>query len=49
MRFKPDLKYLCKEDFSFVDNGRISDLELEMKNPMGDSLVKKKVTFMLIS
>ena len=34
------------EDFSFEDNGRISVLELEMKNPTGQSLIKKQVTFM---
>ena len=34
------------EDFSFVDNGRISVLELEMKNQIGQSRIKKQVTFM---
>ena len=44
---RPALKYLFTlEDFVFVDNGRISVLELEMKNPTGESLIKKQVTFM---
>ena len=34
------------EDFSFVDNGRISVLELEMKNQIEQSRIKKQVTFM---
>ena len=46
MRARPALKYLFMEDFSFEDNGRISVLELEMKNPTGQSLIKKQVTFM---
>lgn len=46
VRARPALKYLFMEDFSFEDNGRISVLELEMKNPTGQSLIKKQVTFM---